>query len=100
MELFENTPSYKLVRADAPYTSKEAAENVSSGKMLSLVYAEVVKAGSLGITTKEIRGKYPFYPYSSITARPATLQQKGKIYYEGDKRDGCRVMRATGRNMA
>lgn len=95
MELFEDTPSYKLVRADAPYTSKQAAKNVSSGKMLALVYNEVVKAGASGITTKEIRTRYPFYPYSSITARPAALQQKGKIYYEGDKRDGCRVMRAT-----
>ena len=95
MNTFEDTPVYMLFRKGAPETSVQAAEDVSSGRMLTLVYSEVVQAGGAGITTKEIRAKYPYLPYSSITARPATLEQRGKIYYEGDKRDGCRVIRVT-----
>jgi hypothetical protein len=45
---------------------------------------------------KKTRAKHPELPYSSITARPAALEQEGLIYYKGDKRDGCRVMRAKG----
>jgi|SRR6056300_1424897 len=92
--MFEDTPAYKLARSNDPQTSKDAASEVSSGKMLTLVYREVVKAGRQGITTKEIRAKYPYFPYSSITARPAQLETENRIYYEGDKRDRCRVMRA------
>ena len=91
---FKDTPSYMLHRTNAPETSVQAAMKVSSGKMLELVYSEVVSAGEAGVTTKEIRSKYPFMPYSSITARPATLEELGKIYYRGDKRDKCRIMRA------
>ena len=90
---FSDTRAYKLHRTDAPETSIDAAEEVSSGKMLALVYSEVVKAGDRGITTKEIRAIYPHLPYSSITARPAQLESDGKIYYLGDKRDKCRVIR-------
>jgi hypothetical protein len=92
--VFEDTPAYKLARSNDPQTSKDAASEVSSGKMLTLVYKEVVKAGRHGVTTKEIRAMYPYLPYSSITARPAQLEAENRIYYEGDKRDRCRVMRA------
>ena len=94
MDLFDDTPTYKLSRSDDPETSKQAAQDVSSGKMLQLVYDEVVNSGSNGITTKEIRAIHPDLPYSSITARPAQLEEDGLVYYEGDKRDRCRVMRA------
>ena len=93
-DLFDDTPPYKLARSNDPETSKQSAQDVSSGKMLKLVYDEVVKFGSNGITTKEIRAIYPDLPYSSITARPAQLEEDGLVYYEGDKRDRCRVMRA------
>ncbi len=96
LDMFEDTPSYKLARKDDPQTSKDAANEVSSGKLLTLVYDEVVKAGKKGVTTKEIRAMYPYLPYSSITARPTQLEAKGYIYYEGDKRDKCRVIRAAG----
>ena len=98
MNIFADTPTYKLARSDAPETSKQAAEDVSSGKMLTLVYKEVVKAGKHGITTKEIRALYPYLPYSSITARPAQLEADRRIYYEGDKRDKCRVIRVAERS--
>ena len=91
----DNTPPYKLARKDSPQTSKDAANTVSTGKLLALVYDEVVKAGERGITTKEIRAMYPYLPYSSITARPATLEENGDIFYRGDKRDRCRIMRAS-----
>ena len=52
---YDDTPAYKLARKDSPQTSKDAANEVSSGKMLALVHDEVVKAGIRGITTKEIR---------------------------------------------
>ena len=92
---YDDTPAYKLVRKEAPQTSKDAANEVSSGKMLALVHEEVVKSGIKGITTKEIRNMYPHLPYSSITARPAQLEDQGDIYYQGDKRDRWRVMRAS-----
>ena len=92
---YDDTPAYKLVRKEAPQTSKDAANEVSSGKMLALVHDEVVKAGIRGITTKEIRTMYPHLPYSSITARPAQLEEQGDIFYQGDKRDRCRVMRSS-----
>ena len=97
LDMFEDTPAFKLARKDDPQSSKAAANEVSSGKMLTLVYKELVQAGERGVTTKEIRRMYPYLPYSSITARPAQLQTDGKIYYvEGDRREGCRVMRAVG----
>ena len=96
LDMFEDTPAFKLVRKDDPQSSKDAANEVSSGKMLTLVYKEIVKAGRRGITTKEIRRMYPYLPYSSITARHAQLQTDGKIYYEGDRRESCRVIRAVG----
>ena len=45
LDMFEDTPPYKLARKDDPETSKDAANEVSSGKLLTLVYEEVVKAG-------------------------------------------------------
>ena len=92
--LFDNTPVHKLNRTEAPDTSKAAAKKGSSGELKKLVYDAVVAAGDRGITTKEIRALHPELPYSSVTARPAALEEDGLIFYrEGDKRDGCRVMR-------
>ena len=99
VDMFSDTPVHKLARNDDPQTSKDAAREVSSGKMLTLVYNEVVKAKGWGITTKEIRAIYPDLPYSSITARPAALEEDGKIYYAGDRREKCRVIRATSYNL-
>ena len=92
---YDDTPAYKLVRKEATQTSKDAANDVSSCKMLALVHEEGVKSGIKGITTKEIRNMYPHLPYSSITARPAQLEDQGDIFYQGDKRDRCRAMRAS-----
>jgi hypothetical protein len=64
---FSDTPVYKLHRTDAPETSIDAAEEVSSGKMLALVYSEVVKAG-IGASPQK---KYAlFIPTSLIAALP------------------------------
>jgi hypothetical protein len=94
--LFSETPKHKLVRKEAPTTSKDSAELISSKArhLLKLVYDEINSSGGAGITTKEIRAKYPELAYSSITARPKTLEEEGLIYYvDGDVRERCRVMR-------
>ena len=44
LDMFEDTPAFKLARKDDPQSSKDAANEVSSGKMLTLVYKEIVKA--------------------------------------------------------
>lgn len=92
-DLFTDDPIHTLHRKDAPDTSIEAAKSISSGELKALVFQAVQGSGEIGITTKEIRAMCPDAPYSSITARPASLEEEGKIYYLGDKRDGCRVMR-------
>ena len=92
-DLFADDPPFKLHRKDAPTTSVEAAKDISSGELKALVFRLIKKSADEGITTKEIRALYPTLAYSSITARPASLEQEGKLYYLGDKRDGCRVMR-------
>jgi len=98
LDLFENTPPHKLHRADAPETSVKAARKVKTARMLALVHDEIKGAGANGITAKEILAKHPSLPYSSITARPKQLEEDGLIFYQGDKRNGARVMRL--RNIA
>lgn len=90
-----DTPIYKLSRSDSPETSKAAARKVNTGDLKLLVLNAVIAAGEYGATTREIRERHPELPYSSITARPADLEQSGLIYYRGDKRKKCRVMRST-----
>ncbi len=82
------TEPYKLHKKDSPSTSVEAAYAVDSTKLESMVYDAVVGFGKLGCISDEVRAQYPNYPYSSITARYAALERKGKIFYKGDKRKG------------
>lgn len=95
-EIFRNDDVKKLHRRDAPETSVEAANKVNSGDLKRFVYECVLAAGEKGITAKEIVEANPNMPYSSITARPASLEEEGMIFYmPGEKRDGARVMRAS-----
>lgn len=87
------TEAFKLHRGNAPETSVKAAHNIDTSKLKQLVYDEIKESGRQGITAKEILAKYPHLPYSSITARPKSLEEDGLIEYVGDKRDGARVMR-------
>ena len=86
-------PTHKLVRKNDPETSKEAAAAIPSGNMAKFVYEEIVKAGAVGITANQIKDKYPSLRSASVTARPKTLEQRGLIFYRGDKRDGSRIIR-------
>ena len=92
-DLFKDTEPYKLHRKNDPFTSKEAAYSVPSGKMRQLVFTLIEESGERGITAKEIMRKHPSIKYSSITARPTELEKLGLIFYKGDKRDSARVIR-------
>lgn len=84
---------WKLHRKSDPLTSKAAAYNVDvTGKEL-FVLSAIRAAGAKGATSKEIALANLNIANSSITARPKGLEEKGLIYYAGDKRDGARVMR-------
>jgi hypothetical protein len=86
---------YKLHRSDAPNTSKDAAYAVDVTGRAKLVLDAVKASGELGATVKEIWRDNIDIPYSSISARPAALEEAGLIYYrDEEKRDGARVMRA------
>ena len=91
-ELFE-TPRHHLHRRDAPQTSVDAAHSIDVTKLEEFVLKQVELAGKNGTTAKQIVADFPDMPYSSLTARPKTLEQRDLIYYEGDRRDGARVMR-------
>lgn len=91
-ELFE-TPRHTLHRANAPKTSVDAAHSIDVTKLEEFVLAQVEKAGRHGVTAKQIVSDFPNMPYSSLTARPKTLEERGLIFYEGDRRGGARVMR-------
>jgi len=91
--IFTDTEPYKLHRKDSPFTSKEAAYLVPSGKMRQLVFIHIEESGEKGITAKEIMSKHPSIKYSSITSRPTELEKLGLIFYAGDKRDDSRVIR-------
>lgn len=93
MSIYKTDP-HKLHRTDSPETSKVAARKVDSARLKQFVYDEVKAAGEHGITGKEICAKHTDLPYSSITARPKSLEEDGLIYYRGDKREGARIMRA------
>lgn len=91
----EETPRHTLHRKDAPETSITAAHTVDVGKMEHFVLSAVEAAGENGKTVKEITAENAHIPYPSISARPTALEKKGLIYYEGDKRDGARIIRAS-----
>lgn len=95
IDLFAPDDPKKLSRTDSPKTSKSAARKVDTAKLKQFVFEQVEKAGQNGLTAKELVEDNPDYHYSSLTARPASLEKEGKIYYLGDKRDGARIMRAS-----
>jgi len=98
-ELFFGTDPRKLVRANDPDTSHASANAVDTTKLEGLVYEAISKFGEGGCISDQIRALYPFYPYSSITARYRALLDKGFIVDTGERRNGTsgrtqRVMKA------
>lgn len=89
-----NNAAYKLHRTNAPSTSKAAAYIVDVSQKEKLVLDIIRASGIRGITIKEIFTQCPGEAYGTISARPKALEEKGLIYYAGDKRENARVMRS------
>jgi hypothetical protein len=104
-EAFNNpfgTEARKLVRANSPDTSKEAAENVNTTALEWIVYKAIRAYGERGCISDQLLVIFHTYPYSSITARYRSLLDKNYIEDTGERRAGKsgrnqRVMRATKR---
>lgn len=84
-----------LFRKNAPITSVHAAESVIGElpRLESLVLEAIREAGKTGMTADELLQQYPHLSYSSVTARPKALKEKGYIQDSGEIRPG-----RTGRN--
>jgi len=82
------TEAYKLHRKGSLKTSVDSAHSVDTTKLEEMVYKEIASYGELGCIADQILSKYANFPYSSITARFASLERKGFIYRDGDKRAG------------
>ena len=93
-DLFRDTPPFRIARTDDPQTSKDAAAIAPTGKMRNLVYDLIVAAGKNGTTIKEMVKANPDIQASSITSRPNELEKQGLVGYQGDRRNGSRVIRA------
>jgi len=88
--------AHKLARNEDPQTSKDAANKVALKitKMRQFVLDLVKQAGAAGITGKEMTRAHLELSNSSISSRPNELEKMGLVFYQGDKRDGSRVIRA------
>lgn len=82
------TDPHKLVRKNDPDTSHEAAAAVNTTKLESAVYDAIEWGGPLGMTSDEVRARFPGLPYSSVTARYRALLDKGLIFDCGMRRPG------------
>lgn len=92
------TKPFKLVRKQDPATSHQAAEKVDTAKMEYLVYEAIHSFGENGCISDEVLEKFPYAPYSTITARYRALHDKGYIEIIGVRKGRSgknqRVMRA------
>ena len=82
-----------LFRRNAPKTSVDAATSLNLPRLEALVLATIRQAGKAGMTADELLKALPNLSYSSVTARPASLKEKGFIVDSGEVRPG-----RTGRN--
>lgn len=97
-DLFGTDPS-KLHRSDSIDTSIEAAYEVDTSRLEREVYLVIKSFGNRGCISDEVRARFPYYPYSSITARYRALLDKRLIEDTGVRMPGAsgknqRVMRA------
>lgn len=84
--IFGSEPKF-MVRASDPITSIEAAEQVDSSKLESMVY-EVIAKHPNGCTSDEVMAHFPAHGVQTITPRYAPLIRKGLIEDTGEKRMG------------
>lgn len=97
-DLFGTDPS-KLHRSDSTDTSVEAAHSVDTSRLEREVYLVIKSYGVRGCISDEVRARFPYHPYSSITARYRALLDKHLIEDTGIRMPGTsgknqRVMRA------
>ena len=85
-KIFGTEPKF-MVRATDPITSVEAAEQVDSTKLESMVY-EVIAKHPNGCTSDEIMVHFPNHGVQTISPRYAPLIRKGLIEDTGEKRKG------------
>ena len=84
------TPLFKMVRSNAPDTSREAAQRIDTTAKEKLVYS-VIESSPHGLTGKEVAQRLN-RPFNSISGRLTGLTEKGYIRDTGRRRDGGRVM--------
>ena len=82
-----------LFRKNAPKTSVDAALSLNLPRLEALVLDTIRRAGDAGMTAEELLKALPDLSYSSVTARPASLKEKGFVVDSGEVRPG-----RTGRN--
>ena len=85
-KIFGTEPKF-MVRATDPITSVEAAEQIDSTKLESMVY-EVIAKHPNGCTSDEIMVHFPNHGVQTISPRYAPLIRKGLIEDTGEKRKG------------
>jgi hypothetical protein len=82
-------------------TSEEALDSIDPTRLEQLAYETIYSYGPRGCISDEVRQAHKDLAYSSVTARWANLERKGKIVRLGDRRKGISgrsqyVMRAIG----
>jgi hypothetical protein len=85
-DLFGTEP-HKLHRRDGPQTSKAAAHAVNT-KGLEFLVLKTIGDYSDGCIQDDVLDSYPHKPYSSVTARFKSLEEKGMITTGPDTRPG------------
>jgi len=86
LEFDFETPVKHLHRAEGPDTSIEAAHSIDPTRLEGMVLGVITRIQPC--ISDEVRGEFPGYSYSSITARYKALHTKGLINYTGEKRPG------------
>ncbi len=79
------TPAHKLVRTEDPVTSHVAANSIDSATREIMVYEAIASFGDDGCISDDILDLFPFFPYSSITARYSALKRKRLIEVIGSR---------------
>ena len=86
------TEPHKLARTADPGTSKIAAHAVNTSRWESRVYEIIKSFGRQGCIQDEVLRMclrlYGHIPYSTVTARFKSLQEKDLIYYNSERRKG------------
>jgi hypothetical protein len=91
----KKTPIRNLFRRGAVDTSVQAAESLPVNRLELLVLEAIRASKKNGMTADELLATFPNLSYSSVTARPAALKEKGFIVDSGNRRPS-----RTGRNQA